>query len=149
MKKKILAVLLATGVAATTLLGGSILVSAADEVVPLGLHRMHPVQHHGFSAGSTYHQPGVLGTQFLLLDFQIDEGFQLVLRGDTAIPGEHGHHLDAPAVGYLDALCFHGVRVCCNILSGLQAASSILFGLVRKGWQSCRTFLWGEADSLA
>ena len=31
MKKKILAVLLATGVAATTLLGGSILVSAADD----------------------------------------------------------------------------------------------------------------------
>ncbi len=30
MKKKILAVLLATGVAATTLLGGSMLVSAAD-----------------------------------------------------------------------------------------------------------------------
>ena len=31
MKKKILAVLLATGIAATTLLGGSILVSAADD----------------------------------------------------------------------------------------------------------------------
>ena len=31
MKKKILAVLLATGVAATTVLGGSILVSAADD----------------------------------------------------------------------------------------------------------------------
>ena len=31
MKKKLLAVLLATGVAATTLLGGSILVSAADD----------------------------------------------------------------------------------------------------------------------
>ena len=35
MKKKILAVLLATGVAATTLLGGSILVSAADDAETL------------------------------------------------------------------------------------------------------------------
>ena len=35
MKKKLLAVLLATGVAATTLLGGSILVSAADDGVQL------------------------------------------------------------------------------------------------------------------
>lgn len=35
MKKKILAVLLATGVAATTLLGGSILVSAADDAKTL------------------------------------------------------------------------------------------------------------------
>ena len=42
-----------------------------------------------------------LGTQLSLLKLQVNEGFQLVLRRLPAPPGEHGHHLDDPAVGEL------------------------------------------------
>ena len=50
MKKKILAVLLATGVAATTLLGGSILVSAADDGGNTAQARTFPCCSHGFGS---------------------------------------------------------------------------------------------------
>lgn len=47
-----------------------------------------------------------LGAQLSLLCVQIDEGFQLILRGGAALYREHGHHLDEPPMGALKA--FHG-----------------------------------------
>ena len=43
--------------------------------------------------------------QLLLLDFQVDQGFQLILRRTASVYREHGHHPDGSAVGNLDT--FH------------------------------------------
>lgn len=46
-----------------------------------------------------------LRTQVLLLDFQVDQSFQLILRRTASVYREHGHHPDSPAVRNLDT--FH------------------------------------------
>ena len=48
--------------------------------------------------------PG-LRAQFLLLDFQVDQGFQFFFRRTVSVYREHGHHPDGSAVGNLDT--FH------------------------------------------
>ena len=52
-----------------------------------------------------------LGTQLSLTDLQVDKGFQLVLRLLPAPLGEHGYHLDNPAVGELRPLQADGFAV--------------------------------------
>lgn len=48
--------------------------------------------------------PG-LRAQFLLLDFQVDQGFQFFFRRTVSVYREHGHHPDGSTVGNLDT--FH------------------------------------------
>jgi len=45
--------------------------------------------------------PG-LRAQFLLLDFQVDQSLQFILRRTASMFGEHRYHPDCPAVGNLD-----------------------------------------------
>ena len=52
-----------------------------------------------------------LGTQLSLPGFHVDKNFQLVLRCFAALPGEHGHHPDDPAVGELRPLQADGFAV--------------------------------------
>lgn len=47
-----------------------------------------------------------LSTQFLLLDFQVDQGFQLIFRRTASVFWEHGHHPNRSAVGNLDTFRF-------------------------------------------
>ena len=40
--------------------------------------------------------------QLLLLDLQVDQGFQFFFRRTASVYREHGHHPDGSAVGNLD-----------------------------------------------
>ena len=46
-----------------------------------------------------------LRAQLLLLDFQVDESFQFILRRTASVFREHGYHSNCSAVGNLDT--FH------------------------------------------
>lgn len=52
-----------------------------------------------------------LGTQLSLLRVQVDEGFQLVLRGGAALLREHRHHTDKPPMGALKAFRFYLLNI--------------------------------------
>ena len=49
--------------------------------------------------------PG-LRAQFLLLDFQVNQGFQFIFRRAMSVFRKHRHHPDCPAMGNLDTFRF-------------------------------------------
>ena len=75
-----------------------------------------------------------LRAQLSLPEVQFRKGFQLILHGFTAVPGEHGDDSNLPPAGCLHPL--HGDMILINGDVGflLSSPTRRLWGLCRRGW---------------